>query len=129
MCLKMRAEIGAVGERALTVRTRKWLLASVGANVSLEEPRAGKRLSTKLALAGEGVSPDVHLQCAQGHVFLVAVLAVECLLVLRVAVELPVLAKPTKRRVLLPAVRAVILGAILALVSTSLLQFPLGFAR
>ena len=128
--LQVCAEVGPVGKRSLAVRARKGLLTSVRADVSLEQPRTRESLPAELALARESMSPDVHFECAEGHVFLVAVLAVEGFLVLRVAVELSVLAEPAECRVLFAAIRAVVLGAVLAVLgAASLLDLLLRFHR
>jgi len=58
----MRAQVGPVGERALTVRTPKRFLAGVGTKVTLEQPGPGERLAAELAAARQRVRPDVHLQ-------------------------------------------------------------------
>jgi len=56
------------------------LLSRVGAYVTLEEPWSRKRLAADGTLAGQGMRANVHLQGAQGHIGLVAVLAAEDLL-------------------------------------------------
>lgn len=128
--LEMCAEVGPVGERSLAVRAREGLLAGMSANVALKQPRSGESLPAELALARQGMCPDVHFESPKGHVFLVAVFAVEGFLVLCVAVQLPVLAQPAERRVLLPAVGAVVLGAVFAiLVAASFFDLLLGFRR
>lgn len=66
-------------------------LTCVRPDVSLEQPRSGKGLAAYLANAGQRVSPDVHLESPQAHVFLLAVFAAERLPRLRVAVQLFVL--------------------------------------
>jgi len=75
--LEVRAQIGAIGERAAAVLAREGFLAGVRADVSLQQPRPRKRLSAQLALARQGVRADVHLERAQRHVRLLAVLATE----------------------------------------------------
>lgn len=57
-------------------------------NVSLEQPRSGERFATHFANARQRVCPYVHLQGAQTHVFLLAVLAAEGFPGLRIAVQL-----------------------------------------
>lgn len=70
MSLQMGPEVGPVCEGSGAVRTREGLLSSVRADVALEQPRPGERLTAEFALAGQRVSPDVHLQCAQRKVHL-----------------------------------------------------------
>lgn len=76
----MGPEVGAVGEGTVTKRTREWLLAGMGTDVSLQQPRSRESFAAEDTLAGEGVRPNVHLQGTQGHVDLLAVLAAEALL-------------------------------------------------
>ena len=59
--------------------------------MTLEEPGPREALATDVALAGQGVGPDVHLEGGEGGVALGAVFAAEALLDLVGAVELLVL--------------------------------------
>lgn len=78
-------------------------LTCVRPDVSLEQPRSGKRLAAYFANARQRVSPDVHLESSQAHVFLLAVFAAERLPRLRVAVQLFVLEQSGVRGVGLAA--------------------------
>ena len=95
MSLEMRPEVGPVSKGAVTVLAGEGFLSSVSADVTLQQPRSGESLPTDLALTWQGVCADVHLQCSQGGVRLVAVLAAELFLGLQHAVELPVLGQAT----------------------------------
>lgn len=109
--LQMGPEITSVGERAVAVLTAERLLAGVRTNVTLEQPRPGKRLAAHCTLARQRVRSDVHLERAQTDVHLVAGLAREGLLRLALggrAVELPVLGQAGERGVGLAAVRALV---------------------
>lgn len=112
--LQMSPQIGTVGKGALAVLAVEGLLSGVRANVSLQQPGARKGLSADVALAGQRVRPDVHLEGAQGHVHFVAVLAAKRLLGLvalsRGTVELLVLREATEGGVGLAAVRARVPG-------------------
>lgn len=63
-------------------------LTCVRPDVSLEQPRSGKGFAAYFANARQRVSPDVHFESSQAHVFLLAVFAAERLPRLRVAVQL-----------------------------------------
>lgn len=60
-------------------------------DVALKEPGPGERLATHFADAGQRVCPYVHLQGAEAHILLLAVLAAERLPGLSIAVQLLVL--------------------------------------
>lgn len=113
MGLKVRSEVAPVGEGPLAVLAVEGLLAGVRPDVPLEEPRSGEGLSAKVTLAGQRVRADVHLECAQADVDLLAVLAGEGLLCLafgRGAVELLVLREAGVGGVGLSAVGAGVAG-------------------
>lgn len=95
----MGAQVGAVSKGAAAVCALEGLLTRVGADVSLEQPGAGEGLATQLALTGQGVCADVHLQGPQARVRLLTVLAAELLFHLVDAMELSMLGQPTKRGV------------------------------
>ena len=101
--LQVRPQVGPVGEGASAVGAGEGLLARVRPEVALQQPGPGEGLAAHAALARQGVRPDVHLERAQGHVGLVAVLAAELLLDLRGAVELLVLGQPREGGVALAA--------------------------
>ena len=63
----------------------------MGSHMALKEPGPGERLAADVALAGQGVRPDVHLEGGERGIALLAVLAAEALLDLVGAVELLVL--------------------------------------
>jgi len=73
--LQVRAQIGPIGERAVTVLARERFLAGMRAYVALQQPRAAESFTAQFAYARQGVRADVHLQGAQGVVGLVAILA------------------------------------------------------
>lgn len=116
--LEVSPQVGAVCEGPVAVLAGEWLLSSVSPDVSLEEPRSGEGLPAELALAGESVRSDVHLECTQRDVHLLAVLAAECLLgggvLVGRAVELLVLREARVRRVGLGAEVALVAGRVLA---------------
>jgi len=60
--LRMRAQVGPVGEGAVTVGTSKRFLAGVRAQVSLQQPRPRERFAAQLAAARQRVRSDVHLE-------------------------------------------------------------------
>ena len=101
--LQVRAQVGAIRETPPTHVTREWLLAGVRAQVTLKQPRSREGLTTHVALAGEGVGADVHLESTERVVRLLAELAAELLLNVTLAVELFVLRQTAERRVALPA--------------------------
>ena len=70
------------------------LLPGVGPQVSLEQPRPGEGLAALLALAGQRVGPDVHLQGAGGVVTFATILASGLALDLIRTVKLLVLGEP-----------------------------------
>lgn len=73
--LQMSPEIASVGERAVAMLTSERLLAGVRSDVTLKKPRPGERFATCMALARQGVRPDVHLQRPQTDVHLLTVFA------------------------------------------------------
>ena len=107
--LQVGAQVGPVGEGARAVRTREGLLARVGADVALQQPRPREGLAAEHALAGQRVRADVHLERAQRHVDLVAVLAAERLFgLVGGAVQFLVLGQAAIGRVRLVAVGALV---------------------
>ena len=119
--LRMRAQVGPVGERPVAVGTPERLLACVRAQVTLKQPRPRERLSAQLTAARQRVSPDVHLERADRRVRLGRLvasrrrlggrrgavgtdeLAAGSAVRRRHAVELAVLGQPVRRRVALEA--------------------------
>ena len=73
MCLEVGPEVGLVSEGAGTLSAGEGFLSGVSAEMSLEEPGPGERLAAVLALTGQSVGPDVHLEGALGVVSFVAV--------------------------------------------------------
>lgn len=109
--LEVRPEVTPVCERTVAVLAAEGLLAGVRPDVALEQPRPRERLAAEVALAGQRVRPDVHLQRAQADVHLLAVFARERLLRLALgggAVELLVFGQAGVRRVRFSAVRTLV---------------------
>lgn len=77
MGLKMCAQIGTIGERAVAVGAGERFLAGVGAYVALKEPRSREGFAANRALARQRVRSDVHFQRAQRNVHFFTVLATE----------------------------------------------------
>lgn len=75
--LQVGAQVGPVGESPVAVLARERLLAGVGADVALQQPRPAERLAAYVAYARQRVRADVHLERAERVVRLVAVLAAE----------------------------------------------------
>jgi len=89
--LKVSAEVGLVGEAPGAVDAGKRFFTGVDSKVALEQPGPGEALSADVTLARQRVGPDVHLQCRQRRVALVAELAGKVLLDLVGRVHLLVL--------------------------------------
>ncbi len=75
----MRPQVGLVGEAPRAVGASERLLPSMRPHVTLEEPRPRKRFAADVALAGQRVRPDVHLERGQAGVTLGAEFAREAL--------------------------------------------------
>jgi len=60
----MRAQVGAVRERAQAVHARERLLPRVSSHVALEQPRARERFPADFTLTRQRVCPYVHLERA-----------------------------------------------------------------
>ena len=75
MGLQVGAQVGLVSKGAATLGAGEGLLSGVSPQVTLKQPRPGEGLAALLALAGQRVGPDVHLQGAGGVVALAAILA------------------------------------------------------
>ena len=73
----MSPQVGLVSEGAGALSAGERFLPGVGAEMSLEQPGPGEGLPAVLALAGQSVGPDVHLEGRQRRVTLVAVVAGE----------------------------------------------------
>ena len=112
--LRVRAQVGPVGERALAVRAAERLLAGVGSQVPLQQPRSRERLAAHATAARQRVRPDVHLERAGRRVGLGRRSAVRsggdavwtdelAAAARRHAMELAVLRQPVVRRVALAA--------------------------
>ena len=69
----MSPQVGLVSEGAGTFSAGEGFLSCVSAEMSLQQPGPGERLAAVLALAGQSVGPDVHLEGALGVVSFVAV--------------------------------------------------------
>lgn len=64
----MRAQIRAVGESAMAMIAAEGLLARVRPDVALQKPRPGESLAAEMALAGQRVGSDMHLEGASRRV-------------------------------------------------------------
>ena len=95
--LEVGPQVGFVCKVPGAVVAGEGFLPGVGPHVTLEQPRTGEGLAALRALAGQGVRPDVHLQCGLGGVVLAAVLTRELLLDLVGAVQLLMLQEPGLR--------------------------------
>ena len=71
--LEVGSEVGLVSEGALALGTGEGFLPRVRPEVTLEQPGPGEGLAALLALAGQGVGPDVHLEGAGGVVALATI--------------------------------------------------------
>lgn len=114
--LQVGPQVRAVGEGPVAVGTRERFFAGVGADVALQQPGPRERLAAHRALAGQRVGANVHLEGAQRHVHLLAVLARERFsgAFAGGAVKLAVLRQPGKGRVAFAAVRALVADALAA---------------
>lgn len=75
MSLQVCTKIRTVRECTLAFWTLVRFFARVRANMTLKQPRTAECLSTNSALAWQSVSTNVHLQCTQWKIVLVAMLA------------------------------------------------------
>ena len=92
--LEVGAEVGLVSEGALALGTGEGFLPRVRPEVTLEQPGPGEGLAALLALAGQGVGPDVHLEGAGGVVALATIFTSGLSLDLIRTVKLLVLGEP-----------------------------------
>ena len=69
----MSPQVGLVSEGAGALSAGERFLPGVSPEMSLEQPGPREGLPAVLALAGQSVGPDVHLEGALGVVGLVAV--------------------------------------------------------
>jgi len=92
--LQVRAQVGLVSEGSGALCAGEGFLAGVGAEVALQQPGPGEGLAALVALAGQRVGADVHLEGAGGVVRLVAVFTRGLALDLVRTVELLVLGEP-----------------------------------
>lgn len=109
--LKVRPQVTPVGERAVAMLTAERFLPRVRSDVPLEKPRPGERFPAEMALAGQRVRSNVHLQRAQAHVHLLAVFARERFFRLAFsgrAMKLLVLGQPGVGGVRFTAIRALV---------------------
>lgn len=109
--LKVGPQVTPVGERAVAMLTAERFLPRVRSYVPLEEPRPGERFPAKMTLAGQRVRSDVHLEGAQAHVHLLAILARERFFRLAFgggAMELLMLGQPGVGGVRFTAIRALV---------------------
>ena len=92
--LDVGAEVGLVSKGALALGTGEGFLPRVRPEVTLEQPGPGEGLAALLALAGQGVGPDVHLEGAGGVVALATIFTSGLSLDLIRTVKLLVLGEP-----------------------------------
>ncbi len=104
--LNVGAQVALVRKRFGALRALKRFFASVGTDVTLQQPRPGKFLPAKRAFAPLVVCAHVHAVGRHGHVDLVAVWTLLGLLVVHGAVCLSVTREVGRRRVAFPAVGA-----------------------
>ena len=91
MRLSVSPQVRLVSKTSCAVVARKRFFASVDSKVPLQKPRSGKALSANVAFAGKRVGANVHLECRERSVTLVAKLARKSLLNLIGRVHLLVL--------------------------------------
>ena len=60
--LQVGAKVGSVGECPMAVFAFERFLTGMGSDMALKEPRPRESLSADIALAGEGMGANVHLQ-------------------------------------------------------------------
>lgn len=77
MSLKVSSQIRAIRKGPATVVARERLLARVGADMSLQQPRPGERFAAEVTLARQGMGANVHFKCTKGRVDLRAVFTAE----------------------------------------------------
>lgn len=75
MSLQVCSKIRTIRECTLTFWALVRFFARVRANMTLKQPRTAERLSTNRALAWQRVSANMHLQCTEWKIVLVAMLA------------------------------------------------------
>ena len=90
----MGPQVALVSKGLVTKIASEWLLSGVSPDVTLEQPGPGEGLAALLALAGQRVGPDVHLEGAGGVVTFAAILASGLALDLIRTVKLLVLGEP-----------------------------------
>ena len=90
----MSPQVGLVSEGAGTLSAGEGFLPGVSAEMSLEQPGPGERLAAVLALTGQSVGPDVHLEGAGGVVALATIFTSGLSLDLIRTVKLLVLGEP-----------------------------------
>lgn len=97
---------------------------------TLQQPWPRESLSTEFTLAGQSVRSDVHLECAQGDVHLLTVLAAERFLHLTRTVKFLMLGKTALSGIALAAVDTLVsiglLGKLSALGRTLVIRVILG---
>ena len=76
----MCSQVASVGETSVTFCTLEGFLSGVGSDVTLQQPGTGEGLVADVALAGQSVGLDVHLQSTLCAVNLLACRALEFLL-------------------------------------------------
>lgn len=75
MGLQMSSEVGTIGECAMTMLTAEWLLAGVGADMTLQQPWPGESFAADIAFAGQSMGTNMHFQGSQRNVGLITIFA------------------------------------------------------
>lgn len=125
--LHVSSQVRAVGKGARANVALERLLARVGSNVTLQEPRSAETFAANFALARQRVSANVHLERSKRRVRLFAVFAREMFLNLGAAMKLLVFGEAAKSRIALATAVALVAGqTVLAVRSRSRRDGQLG---
>ena len=111
--LNVSSQVGLVGERFVADCTLERFLACMSAYVPLQQPRPREAFATIVALASLIMRPHVHAERGHTDVDLVAVWAPPGFLISEGPVRLPVSGQIGGRRVLLPAIGALVVLVVL----------------
>jgi len=108
----MCSQIRAICKRPVAMLATEGLLSRMSANVSLQQPWSREGLAAQIALAGQRVGANVHLEGTQRNIGLVTILAAEGLLHLITlggrAMELLMFGQPGEGGVRFLAIRALV---------------------
>ena len=119
MSLHVSTQVGAVGKAFFAHSARVWLLARVGSEMTLEQPRSGEGLPTHIALVTQVVCQDVHGEGRHGDVHLAADVALLSIVGIQASMSLLVPGEVRAGGVILATFGTHILGFTLVL-----LPFP-----